>query len=104
MNSQLNTLTLPIVGMPDVAGIVKASASPLRVAITNVGPGIVLLAHDAGTLQASPAVANCYQLAETQERIIVLAPYQGLYAVGLGVGAQVSVAISESIPTKWMEA
>lgn len=102
--SQLNSVTVSQVGSTNPSTIAKAAHTPLRVALVNIGPVTVLLAHDDGTLINTPVFANSYQLAPGREVVIVLIPKQGLYAAGAGVGGQISVAISEAIPTKWMEA
>ena len=102
--SQLNSLNVPIVGSNNPATIAKAALIPLRVVIRNVGPVLVLLAHDPGTLQNTPVFANAFQLVPNAELTVVLTPQQGVLAVGLGLGGQLSVAISQAIPTKWMEA
>jgi hypothetical protein len=103
-SSQLNSIVLPPVGTPTPGVVMKASSSPLWLALRNVGPVVILLAHDQGTLQTVTAFANAYQLPLDREVVVVLAPSQGLYAAGLGLGAVLSIASSEAIPTKWMEA
>jgi hypothetical protein len=102
--SQLTSFNLPEAGTPIPAGLAKAAAVPLRVEMRNIGPVNVILAHDQGTLQTAVVFANAYFLAPERELVVVLAPGQPLYAVGDGVGAQLSIALSEALPTKWMEA
>jgi len=101
--SQLNSFVVNPVGSQNPATLAKAAKVPLRVALVNVGPVRILLAHDDGTLINAPAFANTYQLPPEKELVIVLIPGQGLYAAGIGEGGELSVAISEAIPTRWME-
>ena len=98
--SQLNSLVIPIAGSSNPATLMKAAAIPLRVVVRNTGPGVALLAHDPGTLSNTPVFANAYVLPQDREDTFVLAPQQGIYAVGIGVGVVLSVAISEAIPVK----
>lgn len=101
--SQLNSFVVNPVGSKNPATVAKAASVSLRVAMVNVGPILILLAHDDGTLINVPAFANTYQLPPGAELVVVLAPGQGIYAAGTGEGGQLSAAISEAIPTKWME-
>jgi hypothetical protein len=96
--SQLNTLALPAQGSSNPATLTKAAKIPLRVVVRNTGPNLVLLAHDAGTLSNAPATANTFKLFPPFEDTYVLAPGEGLYAVSIGAGGEVSVAISEALP------
>ncbi len=96
--SQLNSLGLPLAGTPNPATLTKAADKPLRVVVRNVGPITVMLAHDVGTLSNGPVFANAYQLTPDRETVLILAAHQGLFAAGLGLGATVSIAISEAIP------
>lgn len=102
--SQLNTISLPTVGAPNPGLAAKAAQVPLRVLVRNSGPILVLLAHDQGTLQNTPVSANAFPLPPDKDYTFVLVPGQALYAAGFGAGGQIAVAISEAIPTKWMEA
>jgi len=96
--SQLNSLVIPSVGVQNPATLWKAAEVPVRVVIGNIGPNLILLAHDSGTLANSPVFANAFRLATTKELTIVLAPQQGLFAVGVGIGGEVSIAVSEALP------
>jgi hypothetical protein len=58
-----------------------------------------MLAHDVGTLSNGPVFANAFQLPPDRETVVILAPQQGLFAAGLGLGATLSIAISEAVPT-----
>jgi hypothetical protein len=97
-SSQLNTLGLPLAGSPNPATLTKAADTPLRVVIRNVGPVTVMLAHDVGTLSNGPVFANAYQLLPDRETVIILAPQQGIFAAGLGLGGTLSIAVSDAIP------
>jgi hypothetical protein len=96
--SQLNTLVLPLVGSQNPATLMKAAQIPLRVVVLNTGPGTALLAHDPGTLTNAPVLANTFPLPIGREGTFVLAPKQGLYAVGIGAGVVLGVAVSEALP------
>lgn len=97
-NSQVNSLTLPGVGAQNPATLWKAAGIPMRIVIDNLGPNLVLLSHDPGALSNAPAYAGTYRLKADKQLVIVLAPQQGLFAVAIGVGGQVSVAASEALP------
>jgi hypothetical protein len=96
--SQLNSLVIPPTGSQNPATLWKAATIPARIVVNNLGPNLVLLAHDPGTLTNSPVFANTYRLPASSEVVIVLAPHQGLFAVAVGVGGAVSIAVSEALP------
>lgn len=96
--SQLNSLSLQPTGSQNPSTLWKAAEIPMRVVVVNLGPNLVLLAHDPATLSNAPVLANTYRLPVTKEVTIVLAPRQGLYAVSIGVGGAVSIAASEALP------
>lgn len=97
-NSQNNTLGLPAQGSQNPSTLARAGAVPLRVVVRNVGPNLVLIAHDIGTLTATPAVAGTFRLGPTMEDVFILAPQEGLFATAIGAGGVVSVAISGAMP------
>ena len=103
MNSQLNTIDVGQTGAQNPAVVARAAEVPLRVAIVNVGPVLIFLAHADGVLINTPVRTGAYQLAPGKELVVVLVQKQGLWAAGNGIGGLLSVAISEAIPTKWME-
>jgi hypothetical protein len=78
----------------------KAATIPLRIVVRNYGPSNAILSHDPGTLSNIPVFANAWILPISKEDTFVLAPGQGLYAVGVGVGVIISIASSEAIPIK----
>jgi hypothetical protein len=96
--SQLNSLDVPSTGSQNPATLFKAAGIPIRISVTNLGPNLVLLSHDPGTLSNAPVYANTFRLPINQEVVIVLAPHQGLYAAAIGIGGAVSVAVSEALP------
>jgi hypothetical protein len=96
--SQVNSLSLPPSGSSNPATVTKAAKVPLRVVVRNTGPNLVLLAHDPGTLTNAPVFANTFKLPVMAEDIYVLAPGEGLFAVSIGAGGELTVAISESLP------
>jgi len=97
-SSQLNSLVVPPTGSQNPATLWKAANIPMRVVVNNLGPNMILLAHDVGTLMNSPVFANTFRLFPTKDVVIVLAPKQGLFAVAIGVGGEVSIAVSEALP------
>lgn len=98
--SQVNTLSLPTQGSQNPGTLAKAAKIPLRVVVRNTGPNLVLLAHDPGTLSNAPAFANAFKLPVLVEDTFVLAPSEGLFGVSIGVGGEVTVAISEALPIR----
>jgi len=98
-NSSVNTLTVPGTGTGNPATLFKAADIPMRIAVSNIGGNTVFLAHDPSTLSVANVFTNTFQLTTTnRDVVIVLAPGQGLYAAGLGVGGTVSIAVSEALP------
>jgi hypothetical protein len=96
--SQLNSLNVPATGSQNPATLFKAAGIPIRISVTNLGPNLILLSHDPSTLSQAPVFANTFRMAVNQEVVIVLAPHQGLYAVAIGTGGTVSIAVSEALP------
>jgi hypothetical protein len=99
-NSTLNTLTVPGAAAGNPATLFKASNTPIRIAVTNVGGSTVFLAHDTPSLINQPVQTNTYLLQSGAgvQVVILLAPQQGLYAVAQGAGGLVSIAVSEALP------
>ena len=102
-NSQLNSLSVPAIGSPNPATLFVAALVPIRIVITNIGTNLVYLAHDPSTLQNfGVGITNTYLLPAApgpgSQVTLVLAPSQGVYAAGVGVGGQVSIAVSEALP------
>jgi hypothetical protein len=96
--SQLNSLVLPATGSQNPATLWKAAGVPMRVVINNLGPNLVLLAHDSATLANAPVFANTYRLPVGRELTVILAPQQGIFGVAIGIGGAISIAVSEALP------
>lgn len=101
--SILKTLSVPLIGSPAPASVAIAAKTPMRLLIRNVGSTIAFLAHEASSLQDISATSSAYQLPPGQEDVFVLAPGQGVWAVGAGAGGTLCYALSEAIPTTSME-
>lgn len=103
--SRVTTLDVPVIGNTNPATITLAPKSiPLRVLIRNVGGAMIFIAHESTAFQdVVSSATNSYRIPPGQEDIFVLAPQQGLFASAQGAGGQISVAISEAIPTFWQE-
>jgi len=101
----MQTLAVPITGTETPATLFTADKVPMRVVIRNTGGVPVYLAHDSASLvtDGTSGILNTFQLPAGVDTVIVLAPKQGVYAVGFGAGAEVSIAVSEAIPMKWGE-
>lgn len=102
--SKLNTVEVPPIGATNPSTIYVAAQNALRVLVRNVGGSVVILSHDAATLQ-QPGVAGTFQLPPGSSEVFVLAPRQPLLAAASGGGSLVSVAVSEALPLThtWME-
>lgn len=96
--SQVNSLSIPIVGSQNPATLFKAAGAPMRVVVRNTGPNLLFIAHDIGVLQAAPAFAGTYRLLAGLSETFVLAPGQGLFAACVGLAGQASIAASEALP------
>ncbi len=105
MNSSVNTVNVPVFGAPGgAATLYQAAGVPLRIVVRNVGGANVLIAHDATSLAtAPPGLAGMFQLPVGQSEVFVLQPRQQILASAVGGGGVVSIAVSEAIPTAWME-
>ena len=66
----------------------------------NIGSNLVFLAHNASDLTANEGsgIIAAFQLPAGYADVFVLAPKQGMYAVGFGGGSQISIAVSEALP------
>lgn len=98
--SLVNTVAVPVAGSPNPATLYIATTQPLRILIRNVGGNLVFLAHNASDLStnANSGIIAAYQLPAGYADVFVLAPKQGMYAVGFGGGSQISIAVSEALP------
>lgn len=103
-DSKLNTLSVPIIGQnANPSTLVYASGAPMRVVVRNTGPTLIFISHDSNTLRATTVAAGAFRLAPGEEDVYVLAAKQGLFAGSNGAGGEVSIAMSEAIPTTSME-
>jgi hypothetical protein len=104
-NSIVNTVSVPIAGSTNPATLYLAADKPMRMLVRNTGPNLVFLSFESSTLVNNEVagVAGTYQLPPLMSDTFVLAPKQGMYAVGFGGGSQVSMAVSEAIPMTWAE-
>jgi hypothetical protein len=98
--SLVNTVAVPLAGSQNPATLYIATTQPLRLLVRNTGPNLVFLAHNASdlTANANNGIIAAYQLPAGYADVFVLAPKQGMYAVGFGGGSQVSIAVSEALP------
>lgn len=96
-DSLLVTLTVPAAGSKNPSVLAHATNNPARVFVNNVGGTTLILSHDATSLTQQPALAGTFQLLSGQSGVYVLAPKQGLFAVGQGAGGTASVAISDAL-------
>ena len=99
-------VSLAFCAMAAVSGEAKRYPDkPMRIIVRNTGGALLFLAHDASTLvvDGSAGVQGTFQLPVGDSEVFVLAPKQGIYAIAFGNGGQVSMAVSEAVPTVWME-
>jgi hypothetical protein len=98
--SLVNTVAVPVAGSPNPATLYVATTMPLRLLVRNCGANLVFLAHNASDLTANggSGIIAAYQLPAGYADVFVLAPKQGMYAVGFGGGSQISIAVSEALP------
>lgn len=96
-NTNFETYTVtPIGGNPTTIG--KASDKhPIRVLCNNVGPVVIFVSLTTADLQPAPTTAS-FRIFPGEQPSFVLAPKQGLYAVGAAVGGLLSVSASEALP------
>lgn len=104
-NSKVSTVDVPAAGSQNPAQIYVADKIPMRVVIRNTGGVPIYIAHEPEALTAAgtSGVQATFQLPVDRSEVFVLAPKQGIYAAGFGGGGQASYAVSEAIPTQWME-
>ena len=101
--SILNTISVPDIATKSPGTVARAGDMPTRVAVNNVGANLIFVAHSENELSQIGNVSGVYQIQAGTERVFVLAPKQGLWVVGQGAGGRVSYAVSEAIPTTFME-
>lgn len=101
--SVLRTVSIPAVGSISPAVVAIAAKTPMRLLVRNASGTLAFLAHEASTLQDVTTTSGAYQLPAGQEDVFVLAPGQGVWAVGVGAGGFLCYALSEAIPTMSLE-
>lgn len=96
-NTSFETFNVQPVGSQSPTTLAKAAQHPLRVLVTNVGPVTIFIALNTTDLQPSPTMQT-YRVFPGSQHAIVLAPKQGLHAVGVAAGGLMSVTASEALP------
>lgn len=96
-DSTYETLVVNALGNANSTTLAKAADVPLRVLVSNVGAVVIFLAKSASDVAPRPTTAS-FRLFPSQDKVFVLAPGQALYAIGVGLGGQLSVSTSEALP------
>ena len=101
------TYTLPgVTAGAEPLGVARApSDRPARALIDNIGGAVVFLAGSReDALNPSGVASSTFRLFPGASEVFVLAPSQVLYGTGAGVGATISVSLSDAIPIGFEEA
>lgn len=97
-NTNFETFTVQAVGSETPTTLAKAAnKTPVRVLVNNVGPVLIFISLETTDLAPRPTTA-AYRVPPGQQHAFVLAPKQGLYAVGAALGGLLSVTVSEALP------
>lgn len=97
-NTNFETFTIQPVGSTAPTTLAKAASThPIRVLLNNVGPVVVFISLTVTDLSPLPTTAS-YRVFPGEQHAFVLAPKQGLYAVGAAIGGLLSVSSSEALP------
>lgn len=98
--TQLRSYNLPVVGATAAAPTAVASAGEhaTRVLVRNTSATAALLAVSYGDISALSAAM--YRLPGGAVDALIIAPDQQVFAMGEGVGCQISVAVSEAFPVE----
>lgn len=96
-NTNFETYTVQPVGSTAPTTLAKAATHPLRVLLNNVGPVVIFISLTVNDLSPLPTTAS-YRVFPGEQHAFVLAPKQGLYAVGAAIGGLLSVSSSEALP------
>jgi len=96
-NTNFETYTVQPIGSTAPTTLAKAATHPLRILVNNVGPVVLFLSLTTTDLSPVPTTAS-YRVFPGEQHAFVLAPKQGLYAVGAAVGGLLSVSASEALP------
>lgn len=97
--SEVKTVTVPGVPTNSPAMIAVAAEVPIRVVVSNVGGVPVRLSYASSSLGGITSEASShFRLIANNDVVLVLAPKQRLYAVGVGAVGVLSVATSDALP------
>jgi hypothetical protein len=96
-NTTFETFNVQPVGSNTPTTLAKAATHPLRVLVNNVGPVTIFVSLNTTDLQPTPSMQT-YRVFPGQQHALVLAPKQGLHAVGVAAGGLMSVTASEALP------
>lgn len=96
-DTTFETMTIAPIGSPTPTTIVKASKVPMRVILNNVGPVPVWIGDEVTDLV--PLGNSVYRIFPGDPYTFVVASTQSVYAISGGLGGQLSVSVSEAIPT-----
>lgn len=96
-NTNFETLSIQPVGTQNPTTLSKAAKVPLRILVNNVGPVVIFVSPTTADLTPLPTTAS-YRVFPGEQHSFVLAPKQGLYAVGAAAGGLMSVTSSEALP------
>ena len=96
-NTNFETFTVQPIGTNNPTTLAKAATHPLRILCNNVGAVVLFVSLTTTDLSPVPTTAS-YRIFPGEQHAFVLAPKQGLYAVGAAVGGLLSVTSSEALP------
>lgn len=96
-NTNFETYTVAPIGAQPTTLAKAASKTPLRILTNNVGPVVIFVSLTTTDLNPVPTTAS-YRIFPGEQHAFVLAPKQGLYAVGVAIGGLLSVSASEALP------
>lgn len=96
-NTNFETFTVQPVGTNNPTTLAKAATHPLRILVNNVGAVVIFISLTTTDLSPIPSTAS-YRVFPGEQHAFVLAPKQGLYAVGVAIGGLMSVSSSEALP------
>jgi hypothetical protein len=96
-NTNFETFTVQPIGSTTPTTLLKAATKPMRLLVNNVGPVVIFVSATTTDLTPLPSTA-AYRIFPGEQHAMIVAPKQGLYAVGAAVGGLLSVAASEALP------
>ncbi len=96
-NTNFETYTVQPIGAQPTTLAKAATKTPIRVLVNNVGPVVIFVSLTTTDLLPAPTTAS-YRIFPGEQNSFVLAPKQGLYAVGAAIGGLLSVSTSEALP------